>query len=90
MKFIPLTMLQQDTIIDSIIGNKEKSHPKGYAQFLTPDDKLIFRRLYGNQLGNFVMLSVIYNGSRYSVGSGDEYLRGANEPFLIEESRKWK
>ena len=77
MKLITLKML-------------ENNHPKGYAQFLTPDGKLIFRRLYGKQLGNFVMLSVVWKNNRYHVGSGDEYLRGVDEPFLIEESRKWK
>ena len=77
MKLIPLKML-------------ENNHPKGYAKFLTPDGKLIFRRLYGNQLGNFVMLSVVWKNNHYHVGSGDEYLRGVDETFLIEESRKWK
>lgn len=62
--------------------------PNGYARCITPDGKRICRRVYGKQLGNFVMLSVRYRGAWYNVGQGDEYIRGDVNEFQIEEKRK--
>jgi hypothetical protein len=67
-------------------------HPKGYALCIAPGGERIYRRAYAEQLGNFVMLSVRYNGAWYGVGSGDEYIRGSDGEivFRIEDSRKLK
>ena len=50
---------------------------------LMPDGTIIERVPSFKQLGNFCMVSVIIGGIKYSVGEGDEYLRGCPDLWRL-------
>lgn len=63
-------------------------HPKGYAKCRTPEGDIVYRRAFGEWIGNFYQLYVRHNGRMCMIGSGDEYMRDAPDCFNIEEKRK--
>lgn len=48
-----------------------------------PDGTFIKRVPKVTQMGNFQMMTIIYNNAQYIIGVGDEYLRGMPEYFEL-------
>jgi hypothetical protein len=48
-----------------------------------PDGRIITRVIHAEPLGNFCMLSIQFDKEKYTVGEGDEYMRGEPEIYTF-------
>jgi len=53
-----------------------------------PDGRFVRRSVKVTPFGNFQMMTVVYNGEEYIIGSGDEYIRDEPLPEYFELGKK--
>jgi len=56
---------------------------KKQLNIILPDGTIIKRVPHVKALGNFCQLSVVYNGKRFAIGNGDEYMHGMPDCFEL-------